>query len=153
MIERNDHADVKVHPPILLLIHFAMAAALTWVFPFSVGFLPEWAGYPIAFLGSALGVSAIVQFGRANTTVDPHGSVSVVVTDGPYRFSRNPVYVGLVCLLIGMTLMFGSLWGLILAPLFILSLNHFVIRYEEAYLENKFKDEYADYKSRVRRWL
>jgi protein-S-isoprenylcysteine O-methyltransferase Ste14 len=94
-----------------------------------------------------------MQFGRAKTTVDPHGSVSAIVVNGPYRFSRNPIYVGLVCFLIGMPLVLGTLWGLVLSPLFIVLMNSLVIQHEEAYLEKKFGDDYTSFKSRVRRWL
>ncbi len=90
---------------------------------------------------------------KARTTLDPHGSVSEIVTSGPYRFSRNPIYLGFVCLLIGFPFIFRTYWGLILSPLFIVLMNTLVIRHEEAYLEQKFKGVYTSYQSRVRRWL
>jgi len=153
VVGQKDHADVKFHPPILLLIHLALVAVLTKIFPLAVGVIPAWIGYPIVLFGSVIGVFGIRQLGKANTTVDPHGSVSTIVTDGPYRFSRNPIYIGLASILIGIPLIFESLWGAILLPLFILSLNYYVIRPEEVYLEKKFGDEYTSFKSRVRRWF
>jgi protein-S-isoprenylcysteine O-methyltransferase Ste14 len=126
---------------------------LAKIFRLSLGFIPAWVGYPVVLLGLGLAFGAMTQFGRAKTTVDPHGSVSAIVIDGPYRFSRNPIYVGLVCFLIGMPLVLGTLWGLVLSPLFIVLMNNLVVQHEEAYLEKKFGDEYTNFKSRVRRWL
>jgi len=95
----------------------------------------------------------VSQFGRMHTTLDPHGSVSAVVTSGPYRFSRNPIYFGFLCTLIGLPLALGNVWGVVLSPLLMVSMYQLVIKHEEAYLEKKFKDVYTSYKSRVRRWL
>jgi protein-S-isoprenylcysteine O-methyltransferase Ste14 len=149
----KDHADVKIHPPILLLLHLAAVMVLAKIYRLSLEFIPAWVGYPVVLIGLVLAFSAMRQFDKAGTTVDPHGSVSALVTDGSYRFSRNPIYIGLVAIMIGIPLIFGSLWGLILTPLFILLLNHFVIQHEEAYLERKFGDNYISFKSRVKRWL
>jgi len=153
MNNQTEHADVKIAPPILLLLHLIAAAILSIVFKLSFGFLPAWIGYLAVVFGFGMAFSAISQFRKANTTVDPHGSVSAVVTDGPYRYSRNPIYVGLVSLLIGLPLALGSLWGFVLSPLFVVLMNQLVIQHEEAYLEKKFGEAYTSFKSRVRRWL
>jgi protein-S-isoprenylcysteine O-methyltransferase Ste14 len=153
MTEHKDHADVKIHPPVLLLLHLAAVMLLAKIFRLPQDFIPTWVGYPVVLFGFGLAFSAMMQFGRAKTTVDPHGSVSAIVVNGPYRFSRNPIYVGLVCFLIGMPLVLGTLWGLVLSPLFIVLMNSLVIQHEEAYLEKKFGDDYTSFKSRVRRWL
>lgn len=153
MTEHTDHADVKIHPPILLLIHGVVVILLSRLIQLRLEFLPVWVGYFIVALGLVMSLSAIMQFGKAKTTVDPHGSVNAVVTDGPYRYSRNPIYVGLVCILIGFPLAKGIIWGLILTPVFIVLMNNLVIQHEEAYLEKKFGDGYTRYKSSVRRWL
>ena len=86
-------------------------------------------------------------------TLAPWDPPRSLVSSGPYRFSRNPIYLGFVCLLAGFPLIFRMYWGLILCPLLILSMNALVIQHEEAYLEKKFGDVYTSYKSRVRRWL
>ena len=77
----------------------------------------------------------------------------VLVDSGPYRLSRNPIYLGFVGILIGMPLALGTYWGLILSPVLVLSLNQFVVQHEERYLREKFPVEYVAYASRVRRWL
>jgi protein-S-isoprenylcysteine O-methyltransferase Ste14 len=152
---QRDHASVKIHPPILLLLHIFAAFLLNWLFPLPFTF-PKflvWVGYLLVLAGIGLAFSAASQFMRAQTTLDPHGSVTEIITNGLYHFSRNPIYLGLVCLLIGFPFIFRSYWGLILSPVLMVSLYQLVIKHEEAYLEKKFGDVYTIYKSRVRRWL
>lgn len=150
-----DHADVKVAPPVLLLIHLLAAFLLHWLLPLPFRFpgLLVWIGYGLVILGLVLAAIAANQFMKAHTTLDPHGSVREVVRSGPYEFSRNPIYLGFVCLLIGFTFIFRTYWGLILSPLFLVLLNMLVVKHEEVYLEQKFGDKYIRYKARVRRWL
>lgn len=151
--EHADHASVKIHPPILLLLHMGGAYLLNRLFPFVPPDALIWVGYLLVVVGLGLAFGAVIRFIRARTTLDPHGSVSGIVKDGVYRFSRNPIYLGFVCLLIGFPFAFGSYWGLILSPLFIFLMNTLVIQPEEAYLEKKFGEAYTSYKSRARRWL
>lgn len=151
----KDHAAVKIHPPILLLLHLLVAYLLNkfLLLPLSFPKVLVWIGYALVLIGLGLSASAVARFMRARTTLDPHGAVSNIVTTGPYRFSRNPIYIGMVCFLIGFPLIFKSYWGLILSPIFIGLMNTLVIQHEEAYLEKKFGEMYTSYKSRVRRWL
>ena len=156
MVEtQTDHADVKIHPPILTLLHVTTALLLSWMFPFPVSLsqIFKIAGVVLVLAGLTLAVMAVRQFSVAHTTLDPHGSVKTIVTSGVYRFSRNPIYLGFVCALIGLPLALGTYWGAALSPLLAMGLNALVIRHEEAYLEKKFGDGYAGYRSRVRRWL
>ena len=152
---QRDHASVKIHPPILLLIHIFAAFLLNWLLPLSFAF-PKfliWVGYLLILVAIGLAFSASGRVMKAHTTLDPHGSVTDIVTSGPYGFSRNPIYLSFVCLLIGFPFIFRTYWGLILSPLLMVSLSQLVIKHEEAYLERKFQDMYSNYKSRVRRWL
>jgi protein-S-isoprenylcysteine O-methyltransferase Ste14 len=155
MSESKDHANVKVHPPVLLLIHLVVAFALHWLLPLSNTFpkFLEWVGYGLVFVGLGFAFRAMNQFRKVHTTLDPHGSVSAIVTDGPYRISRNPIYLSLLCFLIGIPFVSGNYWGLMMCPVFVATMNQLVIKHEETYLEEKFKDVYTSYKSRVRRWL
>jgi protein-S-isoprenylcysteine O-methyltransferase Ste14 len=155
--QAQDHPNINrnIHPPILLLIHVLAAFLLNWLFPLPFAFskILEWMGYILVFIGLGFAFSAVSQFGKMRTTLDPHGSVSTIVTSGPYRFSRNPIYLGFVCTLIGLPLALGNVWGVALSPVLMALLYQLVIKHEEAYLEEKFKDVYTSYKSRVRRWL
>jgi len=156
MVEnQTDHADVKIAPPVLMLLHIIAAFILDWLIPFPIVMpqLMKWFGILLVLAGLALGFTAVRQLTRANTTLDPYHSVTAIVTDGPYRFTRNPIYLGFVCMLIGIPLAFGTYWGALLSPIFILLMNNLVIQHEEAYLEKKFGSVYANFKSRVRRWV
>ncbi len=150
-----DHPNVKIHPPVLTLIHLVIAFLLTWFLPipFGVPATLKLIGFFLVLIGVVFGSAAFYAFSKARTTLNPHGSVSTVVTDGIYSFSRNPIYLAFLLMLIGFPLDSGSYWGVVLAPVMMLSMNRLVIEKEEVYLEKKFRDVYTSYKSRVRRWL
>lgn len=155
MVEKKDHADVKIHPPVLTVIFLALAYLGKWFAPVSleVAGSVELLGFGMVVAGFLLGFAAFLEFRRARTTVLPHGSVSSIITSGIYRFTRNPIYLGFLLMVSGLPLNSGTWWGAILAPVFIFLMNNLVIEHEEAYLEKKFGDVYTGYKSRVRRWL
>lgn len=155
MAEHKDHADVKIHPPILTIIFIAIAYVAKWTIPVPlvVPNILRNVGFGLIVLGFLLGVAALYEFQRGRTTVNPHGSVSSIITSGIYRFTRNPIYLGFLLMLICIPLYSGTYWGLILVPVFIYFMNDLVIEREEAYLEKKFGNIYSSYKSRVRRWL
>lgn len=154
MSTHKDHADVKVHPPILTMAFIMAAYLLYWLRPILLPLpLVQWLGLGLVAGGFLFGVAAFMAFRKARTTLSPHGKVSAIVTDGVYRYSRNPIYLGFLLMLVGFPLNSGNIWGVILAPLFVLAMNRLVIEKEEAYLEKKFRETYAGYRSRVRRWL
>lgn len=155
MSESKGHANVRIAPPILTLLHIIAAFLLAWLIPlpFVVPPLVRYIGFALIVIGFLLGLSAALAFRRARTTLDPYHPVSSIVTSGIYGFSRNPIYVGFLLMVIGIPLNAGTYWGIILAPIFILLCNKLVIEHEEGYLEKKFGEPYLNYKSRVRRWL
>ena len=155
MTKHRDHADVKIHPPILLLIHIVVAWLLGRfiLLPIVVSSAVRNIGLGLTGIGFLLGILSLYAFTKARTTLDPHGTVTSIVSSGVYRFTRNPIYLGMVSMLIGFPLIFGNVWGIPVAPVFILLMNKLVIEHEEAYLEKKFGEGYTGYKSRVRRWL
>jgi protein-S-isoprenylcysteine O-methyltransferase Ste14 len=150
-----DHASVKIHPPVLLVSHIVVAYLAKWFipFPFAVPDIVQNIGFALVVGGFLFGFSAFLEFRKARTTIDPHGSVRSIVTSGVYRLTRNPIYVGFTLMLIGLPLNSGTYWGVVLAPIFIFLMNRLVIEHEEAYLEKKFGEVYTSFKSRVRRWL
>lgn len=107
----------------------------------------------IACLGLALAVSCFILFARRRTTIMPSGHPSRLVLDGPYRFTRNPMYLALVLSYVGLCLQLGLLWAVALLPLPWLALQLYVIPFEEARLRNEFGRQYSAYRARVRRWL
>lgn len=155
MTEHKDHANVRIPPPILALLHIIAAFLLARLIPlpFIAPLILKYIGFALVVIGFLLGLAAVLTFRRAHTTVDPYHPVSSIVTSGIYGFSRNPIYLGFLLMVIGIPLIGGIYWGMILAPIFILLCNRLVIEHEEAYLGKKFGTTYTDYKSRVRRWL
>jgi len=153
--QNKTYLDVKIQPPVLTLIHVALAFLLTWLIPLPLMVPPilQTTGFLIVLVGFLLGVGALMAFRSARTTPDSHGPVSSLVTSSVYRFTRNPVNLGFVLMLVGILLNVGSYWGILLAPVLVILLNRLVIEREEGYLADKFGDEYRSYKSKVRRWI
>lgn len=153
----KDHPAINryIHPPIVTLVFITIAYMLgSFVpIPFVVPGILKVVGISLTLIGFLCGLAAFIEFRKARTTLDPHGSVKQVVTSGIYRFIRNPIYLGFLLMLIGLSLNSGHYWGLILAPFFVITMNRLVIEQEESYLGKKFGDTYTSYKSRVRRWL
>jgi protein-S-isoprenylcysteine O-methyltransferase Ste14 len=98
-------------------------------------------------------LSALAAFRRARTTLIPNLPAAALVTRGPYRVTRNPMYVSLVALYLGVTLLMNSVWPLFLLPLVVIVIDRAVIAREERYLASAFPAEYRAYAERVRRWL
>ena len=97
--------------------------------------------------------AAATRFRRAGTSLIPNKPASAFVASGPYRFTRNPMYVSLVALYLGAALIVNSWWAVVLLPVVLIVIDRAVIAREERYLLQRFPVEYADYCSRVRRWL
>lgn len=90
---------------------------------------------------------------RAGTTADLSTPATALVQDGPYRLSRNPIYVAIALLYLGISLLLGNVWGVLLLPLWLAIIDWGVIRPEERYLEDQFGTPYRTYRERVRRWI
>jgi protein-S-isoprenylcysteine O-methyltransferase Ste14 len=151
-----DNSNAVVRPPIAWALAFAIGLGLDWLYP--LPFVPAsvprlWAGAAVFAAGLVLAIWAIVTIRRAGTAVETVKPTTTIVASGPFRFTRNPIYLGMMLGLIGLAIAFNSLWILVtLVPFFFL-LRYGVVAREEAYLERKFGDAYLGYKSRVRRWL
>ena len=149
---------VRFPPPTLFVAGFLLALALErWLISlrFGRGSSPVWplaAWFLIAF-GLGILAWAMVTFRRARTAILPSNPASTIVTSGPYRISRNPMYVGLSLVYIGLSLLMRIAWPLVLLPIVLAALYVFVIRREERYLGAAFGEEYRVYRQRVRRWL
>jgi protein-S-isoprenylcysteine O-methyltransferase Ste14 len=152
---RPDNPGVITHPPFLYAGALAVGAVLDELIALPVlapgaGLVP---GVALIVLALALAGWCIGLFVRAGTNVPTNKPVTAIVTDGPYRFSRNPIYVALTALSVGVAVWANSYWmlGLLLPTLVIMNVG--VIAREERYLTAKFGDAYLAYKARVRRWL
>lgn len=148
---------LKIPPPVYMVLTAALMWLLSRTFPIYQIFSSPWnqIGYLFMCVGLSFDASSILQFFRAKTTVNPISpeKASALVTSGMYQFTRNPMYVGLLLLLIGFAILQGSLSAFLLIPLFIFVLTSQQIIPEETTLEDKFGQQYMDYKMSVRRWL
>jgi protein-S-isoprenylcysteine O-methyltransferase Ste14 len=110
-------------------------------------------GYVLVGFAITLALSCLVLFLRARTTFIPSGRPVKLITTGPYRWTRNPVYLALTAGYLGATAIVGSVWCLLLVLVPLLYVEDRVIPFEEARLREVFGEEYVAYRSRVRRWL
>ena len=111
------------------------------------------AAWAVGLLGAALLILSALRFIRAGTNIPTHLPATALVTGGLYRFSRNPIYLGLTLVYLGLTLGFASFACMVLLPAVLAVMQIGVIYREERYLEAKFGEAYRSYKSRVRRWF
>ncbi len=155
--KQKDNAGINknIHPPFVALFYIVITMVLQRfiLIPFVVPASLRNAGLALTFIGFMLGVGAFIEFRKARTTLDPHGSVKTLVTGGIYRITRNPIYLGFFLMVVGFPLNSGSLWGIVAAPFYATTMSRLVIEKEEAYLEKKFKEQYTGYRLRVRRWI
>lgn len=113
----------------------------------------RYAGAVLIALAAALGFWGVVLFRRARTGVVPFSEATVLVTAGPYRFSRNPMYLGMAGILLGTAIWLGSLTPWLVLPAFMRIITERFIVPEEAMLERVFGSRYLEYRGSVRRWL
>lgn len=118
------------------------------------GLVPRLAfGLPVFALALVIGIAAFAAFRRASTSPQFGEPVSSLVTRGPYRFSRNPLYVALLLALLGFALILNNGWLVLGTPALLVLLDRLVVRREEQFLAGLFGAEYASYCRKVRRWL
>ena len=151
-----DTAQVIARPPLLWGLAVVAGFALDWLMP--LRFVP--AAVPAGWLGGAVLAIAVALFAWAIATVTRAGSnvptnkpTTSIVDTGPYRFTRNPIYLGMMLGLAGLAIAFDSFWLLLTLVPFAFVIRYGVVAREEAYLEGKFGERYRRYRIRVRRWL
>ncbi|RAI44941.1 methyltransferase family protein [Rhodoplanes roseus] len=152
-----DKSGVVAPPPVIAVATLAIAAALESAWPIGlrldVGLgLRLVVAALLAAAGVALAVAGERRFAKAGTDPLPWRPASALVTTGIYRFMRNPMYVGLILLMLGIAVGFASLWLLVLLPACALLLHAGVVVREERYLERKFGDDYRRFVARVPRY-
>ncbi len=136
---------------ILLVAAFALEFGLAWPLP---DFPYRWtSGLVVVLVGIGLAAWAAWTMRRHDTSPMPWEPVAALVVRGPYRVSRNPIYLGDVLVMTGLGLMFGTTWALLAAVAAMPLATWTVIRHEEAYLAARFGESWAAYRARVRRWL
>jgi protein-S-isoprenylcysteine O-methyltransferase Ste14 len=155
MNEPTDNPGVIARPPLLYAgaLIVALLINLIWPLPIFGDTVGRWCGLLLAVLAAGIIAWGTFSLLSAGTNVNPTLPTTSIVTSGPYQFSRNPLYVGLTLLFLGLTLTMNTWWGiLVLIPLVLVMHNAVVLR-EERYLEEKFGESYRQYRSKVRRYL
>lgn len=147
---------VKLPPPIWALIYMLVALAISWLlgWPKLPGLPLPPLGIALTFLPWALPVWAFLMFRRAGTEIDPTSPTNrALVIDGPYRYTRNPMYLGLVLVTLGIAIWIGA-WPMFLAPIAVFATANWVhIPFEEAKMRRQFGAAFDAYTERVRRWI
>ncbi|MBT7950672.1 MAG: isoprenylcysteine carboxylmethyltransferase family protein [Gammaproteobacteria bacterium] len=149
--------ELKVPPVVQLLLLFVLMWFLSISIPvFSFVIPANWQlSLTFTCLGLALSISGVITFRLASTTVDPRcpEEVSTIVKSGVYKWSRNPMYLGFLSILLGWALYLANVSAFICLPLFVLYMNRFQIQPEEKAMSTRFGDEYLLYMNSVRRWI
>ena len=151
------HAGIPYPPPLLYVVGIVAGTLVNRAVPLPITGHPS----PIrAALALACGLGWLALFApawsgflRKRTTIIPNRPAAALVTSGIYRFTRNPMYVSLVLLYVGVTLALDTWWPIVFLPLVIVAVDRLIIRREERYLAAAFPNEYPAYCQRVRRWV
>ena len=153
----EDRLDLKVLPLTMCLYMVMLGLLVTWIVAW---FLPVTIGKPWGFLGLVLVIGSYRHikwcfrlFAAAETNTNTTKPALTMVEDGPYRYSRNPMYLSYVVAYFGLGLLANSWPMLVMTPVFVFLISRGIIIPEEAYLERRFGDEYLEYKKKRRRWL
>ena len=151
----KDNPGVIAIPPLIYLLPLLIGLALDYLWP--VALLPDRAQYIVGFLfiaaSGVLIALTVPLFRRAGTSFNVRKPATALVTSGVFRFSRNPAYLALTLLYIGISIAADNLWMMALLVPTLVVMHYGVIAREERYLEGKFGEAYLAYKAAVRRWL
>lgn len=153
--KRKGKKKHKVLPPTCFGISFVHLVCLYLIFQ-SDPVVPSpyrYFGAVLIVFGIILNTWADILFKRENTTVKSYGEPTSLITSGPFRISRHPMYLGMSSILIGMAMLMGSLVSFVFPLTFIIIMERRFIPMEEGNLEKAFGTQYRDYKKRVRRWV
>lgn len=156
MSQDRTRPGTRILPP---LPYFVAIAGGWWLdrqvlrLPLPGGEAGQALGWALVAAGVGLFAWSLVTMRRHRTTINPFGASSALCTDGPFRFSRNPIYLGDWFVLFGSALVMSSAWPVVFAPLIWVIIRYGVIRHEEAHLEGCFGDAYRAYRTKVRRWM
>jgi protein-S-isoprenylcysteine O-methyltransferase Ste14 len=151
----TDNPGVVVLPPLLYGSALVVVLALRWFWPMPIfgHAVALWSGLVLIVFAVAIAIWGARTMRAAGTNVSPLRPTTAVVTTGPFRFSRNPLYLALMLLYLGLTLAFNTWWGVVVLIPLLMIVHRGVVLREERYLEQKFGEDYRQYRSAVRRYL
>ncbi len=151
----RDNAGVIAPPPLIYALTLVLSLLLHQRLPLPL--VPRRARKLLGgiLIGGAVvpAILAVRNMRRVGTHVDPTQPTTSLIVEGPYRFTRNPIYLGMTLLYTGIAVLANTLWAILLLPGVLFVMTRGVIEREEAYLTQKFGEQYVAYKAKVRRWL
>jgi len=155
MVTEEETAGVVAPPPLIFVAGLVVGFVLEALLPGAdlPAFLQWGLGGLLIVAGLGLLLSFNASFSRKGTAVEPWKPTTAIVTTGPYRFTRNPAYLGMALTYVGIAVLSSALWVLVPLPFAMAVIDRGVIAREERYLERKFGEEYLAYKRTVRRWI
>ena len=139
-------------PPVILLASIVLQIILLFSFPISVD-LSSLLGLILILSGISLVFVSFRFMRKMKTTFIPDGTPEVLISSGPFKFSRNPIYLGMLTVLVGAAFLMSSLSAMIIAFLFGIIINFTWIAHEEKKLHELFSEDWENYSSKVRRWI
>jgi len=146
---------IRLPPPVIYLAAIGVGLWLNGRWPIAP--LPATPAYVMGALfiviGLAIVLASLLRFRRANTPFNVYKAATALVTDGPYRFSRNPGYLALTLFYLGVSSLLRNYWLFIMVIPALLVTDLWIVRREERHLETRFGEDYRRYKAAVRRWL
>lgn len=154
--EAHTKSPKRLLPPQLFLISIGVMVALKFFWPgmlVHMSLVATIAGGVLLVLGIALAYWGSIYFARLKTNIDTFREPGMLVTDGPFRFSRNPMYLGMVTGLIGVALALGAATPFLVVLAFIIITDRWYIAFEERWMQEKFGAAYAQYRKRTWRWV
>jgi protein-S-isoprenylcysteine O-methyltransferase Ste14 len=145
----------KIRPDMYFLILLILSIVLHFIFPIEKIIFPPYThlGFLFIVLGIILNIWADLLFKKNRTTVKPYKNPTELITSGPFRISRHPMYLGMMLILLGIAIVSGTLIAFVFPVVFIILIELFFIPFEEKNLERIFGRKYLSYKKSVRRWL
>jgi len=151
---KADHVKV-IDGQYILLFFLIVGFLLGWFFPlrFFSNILGYILGVIIVAIALSIGGSALMQMRKAHTSPNTSRPTTALVDKGVYRYTRNPIYLSMFLLYLGIAMIANGIWFLLFFPILFLLVDRFVVRREENYLEGRFGEEYRRYRARVHRWI
>jgi len=149
-----DNPGVVARPPVLYGVAFLVVLVFRWLWPMPI--FPAaafWTGLAIVTIGMGIAIWGRRTMRAAGTNINPSLPALAIVQSGPFRYSRNPLYLALTLLFVGLTLAFNTWWGIVILVPLVIVMHVGVVLREERYLEQKFGETYRQYRSKVRRYL
>lgn len=151
----TDNSGVRIFPPGVYLAALGVGVlAHIWLPTYQLALAARWIlGGALLASWAALAIWSFASLRRAGTSINPTRPTTALVIDGPFKLTRNPLYVSLTLGYLGIVVLASLWWALLLLPLVLMFVQRAIIEREESYLQRKFGQEYLTYKAHVRRWV